>query len=99
MDFESIKYYVDNSGDLAMLDEINKQLKDKEIREKIGKTKNLEEIDELLTMTYKMNYMVFCVETFEFADKYYADTQQLYYEIKIDLLEALGIDIDWLYGG
>lgn len=97
LDVARIKYAYEHYGDSSFLNEIQEQLRIPRLRDELSQTHNVEDIDELLTMVYKMNYIIISTETHYFAEKYYANAHKLYYEMKIDLLEMLDIDIEWFF--
>lgn len=92
-----IKFKYFEYGDLSALEEIAEQLKIPRLRDELEENHNIKDIDELLEMLFYMNSIIISTETFGFADKYYANAHELYYEMKIDLFEMLDIDLDWFF--
>ena len=50
---------------------------------------------ELITILYKMNYIIVETETKEYFDKYNIQTFELYRTMKIDLMKLLDYDNFW----
>lgn len=57
--------------------------------------KNNEEVMKLLTVLFKMNFILNETETEEYASKYNLRVQELYSEMKIDLTKMLGYEEMW----
>ena len=57
--------------------------------------KNNEEVMKLLTVLFKMNFILNETETEKYAGKYNSKVQELYSEMKIDLTKMLGYEEMW----
>lgn len=77
-------------GDLCWLEEIGRQIVDNE-----SKIENIEEVKNLLTTLFKMNYVMVETETEEYASKYNTAVADIYCQMKYDLTTLLGINEFW----
>lgn len=78
-----------NYGDSCWLDEIFKQTLSRE------DNKNYSEIMKLLTILYKMNFIIVETETEKYAGKYNDKIQEIYSEMKIDLTKLIDYEEMW----
>lgn len=79
-----IKFAQENIGDLAMLEEIERQLEEL----------HMTEHEALLEIAFKLNFILTETEINEEFSKYNIKASELYHEILIDLLDKLEIDFN-----
>ena len=84
---EQIKADYD-TGDIYWLETIEIELSKYDL-------KNKQEINCLLDILYKMNYVVVETETQKVASKYFQKIHDVYAEMKVDLTKMLGIEDMW----
>lgn len=86
-----IKAYI---GDYTWLEEIQEQVNKIET-ENAKELDTIYDVQELLTLLFKMNYIVIETETQDYASDFYDTAHEVYSQMKIKLTQMLGIDFMW----